>query len=161
LEAKDTSKKFIREFEDVASLTKWLAQVRLFQLRTCLTGPAKSYPFGPDVGHIFQALRFDFRMTARTARDCLQTICRDKKTLLQDHANAIEVLAQVAHGNDNHGSEETQYTRPSFTSLTTLGYNGTTWLSNSLPSKKALVLGKAYYQIEGPQGTDFAANQVD
>jgi len=40
-------------------------------------------------------------MTASAAGDRLQAIRRDKKTLLQDHANAIEALAQVAHGDDN------------------------------------------------------------
>lgn len=51
---------------------------------------------------IFQALKSHFGLTAHDARDCLRTIRRDKKkTSFQDHANAIEALAQVAHGNDN------------------------------------------------------------
>ena len=83
---------FIREFEEVATLAEWPAPVRILQLRTCLTGQAKSYALGPDVGHIFQALRSRFGLTARAARDRLRTIRRDRKTSLQDHANAIKAL---------------------------------------------------------------------
>jgi len=93
-------KLFIRAFEKVATLAEWPAQVCLLQHRTCLTSQAKSYAHGPDVGHIFQALRSRFGLTVRAARDGLRTIRRNRKTSLQDHANAIEALAQVAHDND-------------------------------------------------------------
>jgi len=74
---------FIREFEEVATLAEWAAPVRILQFRTCLTGSAKSYALGPDVGHIFQALRSRFGLTARAARDCLRTIRKTMPMLLR------------------------------------------------------------------------------
>jgi len=61
-----------------------------------LTGPAKSYAIGEDVGQIYQALRDRFGLTARDARTKLQNMRRDRRTSLQDHANAIERLALIA-----------------------------------------------------------------
>jgi len=37
---------FIREFKDVAAIAEWPAQVRMLQLRACLTGQAKSFALG-------------------------------------------------------------------------------------------------------------------
>jgi len=48
---------FIIEFSDVAAIFQWSAWVTLIQLRLCLTGPAKPYGIGQDVGNIFEALR--------------------------------------------------------------------------------------------------------
>jgi len=61
-----------------------------------LTGPAKNYAVGEDVG-IYQALRARFGLTARYARTKLQSVRRDQRTPLQDHANAIERLALIAY----------------------------------------------------------------
>jgi len=36
-------------------------------------------------------------MTTRDARDKLQSMQRDRRTSLQDHANAIKKLAQIAY----------------------------------------------------------------
>jgi len=55
--------KFITEFSDVAAICRWLARVTLIQLRLCLTGPAKPYGIGQDVGDIFEALRARFGLT--------------------------------------------------------------------------------------------------
>jgi len=38
----------------------------------CLTGPAKPYGLGQDVGDIFEALRAQFGLTAHNARVQLQ-----------------------------------------------------------------------------------------
>jgi len=81
---------FIRKFEEVATLAKWPAQVCLLQLQTCPSGQAKSYALEPGVRHIFQALKSHLGMIASAATDCLRTIRRDKKTSIQDPANAIE-----------------------------------------------------------------------
>jgi len=61
-------KQFITEFSDVAAICRWPNRVTLIQLRLCLTGPAKPYEIGQDVGDIFEALRAKFRLTARDAR---------------------------------------------------------------------------------------------
>jgi len=88
---------FIRWLEDVATIVEWPVPVRLLQLWYCLTEPAKSYPLGPDRDHIFQALWARFGTTARNSRDRLQSLRRDLRTSLQDHANAIDKLAQIAY----------------------------------------------------------------
>jgi len=85
---------FIREFEDISTIAEWPAPVSLLQLRSCLTGPAKNYAIGEDVRQIYQAR---FGMTARDARTKLQNMRRDRRTSLQDHANAIERLALIAY----------------------------------------------------------------
>jgi len=55
---------FITEFSDVAAICRWPNRVTLIQLRLCLTGPAKPYEIGQDVGDIFEALRARFGLTA-------------------------------------------------------------------------------------------------
>ena len=152
---------FIREFEEVATLAEWPVQVRLLQLRTCLTGPAKSYALGPDVGHIFQALRSRFGLTARAARDRLRTIRRDRKTSLQDHANAIEALAQVAHGNDEPEAQRSAVYEAFFHTINNPGLQRYYLAAKVTTIEEALALGKAYYQVDGPQCADFTANQVE
>jgi len=57
----------ITEFSDVAAICWWPARVTLIQLRLCLTGPAKPYGIGQDVGDIFEALRAQFGLTAQDA----------------------------------------------------------------------------------------------
>jgi len=84
---------FIREFEDVATIAEWPAQVRILQLRACLTGWAKSFALGPNEAHIMRALRTRFGLTAEEASDDLQVIRRDRRTPLKDHANEVERLA--------------------------------------------------------------------
>jgi len=61
-----------------------------------LTGSAKNYAVGEDVGQIYQALRARFGLTARDARIKLQNMRGDRRTSLQDHANAVERLALIA-----------------------------------------------------------------
>jgi len=81
-----------------AAICRWPARTTLIQLRLCLTGQAKSYGIGQDVGDIFEALRARFRLTARDARVQLQGLRRNPKTTLREHATMVEQLAQVAYG---------------------------------------------------------------
>jgi len=86
---------FIAEFSDVAAICRWPARVTLIQLRLCLTGSAKPYGIGQDVGDIFDALRAWFGLTARDAHIQPRGLRRDPKTTLQEHATVVERLAQV------------------------------------------------------------------
>jgi len=88
--------RFTRDFEDVATIAEWPAQVRILQPRACLTGRAKSFALGPDEAHILRALRTRFGLTAEEASDRLQVMRRNRRTPLADHANAVEHLAQAA-----------------------------------------------------------------
>jgi len=89
---------FIREFEGVTTIAEWPAPVRIFKLRACLTGRAKSFALGPNEAHILRALRTRFGMKSEEASDCLQVMRRDRRTSLEDHANEVERLALVAFG---------------------------------------------------------------
>jgi len=89
---------FIREFQDVATIAEWPAQVRVLQLRACLTGRAKSFALGLDETHILRALWTRFGMTLEVASDRLQVMKRDRRTSMEDNANEVERLAQVAFG---------------------------------------------------------------
>jgi len=89
---------FITEFSDVAAICRWPARVTLIQLRLCLTGPAKPYGIGQDVGDIVEALRARFGLTTQDARVQLQGLRRNPKTTLREHATVVERLAQVAYG---------------------------------------------------------------
>jgi len=152
---------FIREFEEVATLAEWPAPVRILHLRTCLTGQAKSYALGPDVGHIFQALRSRFGLTACAARDRLRTIRRDRKTSLQDHANAIATLVQVAHSNDEPEAQRGAVYEAFFHTINNPGLQRYYLAAKVTTIEEALALGRAYYQVDGPQCADFTACQVE
>jgi len=115
---------------------------------TCLTGQAKSYALGPDASHIFQALRSRFGLTARAARDHLRAIRKDKKTSLTDHANAIEALAQVAHGNDDPEAQRGAVYEAFFHTVNNPRLQWYYLAAKVTTIKKALALGKAYYQIK-------------
>jgi len=84
---------FIREFEDVATITEWPARVRILQLRACLTGRAKSFALGPDEAHIMRAFRTRFGLMEEEASDRLQLMKRDRRTPLEDNTNEVERLA--------------------------------------------------------------------
>jgi len=58
---------FITEFSDVAAICRWPAGVTLIQSWLCLTGSAKPYGIGQDVGYIFDGLRAQIGLTAGDA----------------------------------------------------------------------------------------------
>jgi len=84
---------FIIEFGDVATIAEWPEPVRIFQLRACLTGRARSFALTPDEAHIVKALRTWFGMAAQDAKVKLQGLWRDQRRALQDRANIIEISA--------------------------------------------------------------------
>jgi len=59
---------FITEFSDVAAICRWPARVTLIQLQLCLTGLAKPYGLGQDVGNFFEVLRARFICMCATPR---------------------------------------------------------------------------------------------
>jgi len=87
---------FICKFEDVATIAEWSAPVRVLQLRACLTGLAKSFALAPDEAYILRAFWTRFGLTAQEVADKLQGLRRDRRTLLEDHANTVQRLAQTA-----------------------------------------------------------------
>jgi len=86
LSGEEDVKQFITEFSDVAAICRWPNRFTLIQLRLCLTGPAKPYGIGQDVGDMFEALRARFGLTARDARVQPQGLRRNPKTNLRQLA---------------------------------------------------------------------------
>jgi len=135
---------FIREFQDVATIAEWPAQVRVLKLRACLTGRTKSFALGPDEKHILRALRTRFGMTPEEASDRLQVMRTDRRTSLEDHANEVERLAQVAFGYAT-GSERQCLVYNAF--LKTINHPDLQrhWMAAKVSSLDvALEMGKAY-----------------
>jgi len=153
---------FIREFEDVATIAEWPAQVRTLQLRACLTGRAKSFALGPDEAQIMRALRTRLGLTAEEASDQLQIMRRDRRTPLEDHANEVERLAQAAFGHATGDDRRHLVSNAFFWSVNHPDLQRY-WLAAKVSSiEEALEMGKAYFQVEGPRGgVSYTARKVD
>jgi len=151
---------FIREFQDVATIAEWPAQVRVLQLRACLTSRAKSFALGPDETHILRALQARFGMTPEVASDRLQVMRRDRRTSLEDHANEVERLAQVAFGHVT-GPERQRLVYNAFRKTINHPDLQRHWMAAKVSSLDvALEMGKAYLQVEELQEPRFATHQV-
>jgi len=151
---------FIREFRDVATIAEWPAQVRVLQLRACLTGRAKSFALGPDEAHILQALRTRFGLTSEEASDHLQVMRRDRRTSLEDQANEVERLAQAAFRHAT-GLERQRLVNNAFFRSVNNPDLQRYWMAAKVSSlDEALEMGRAYFQVEGLQGPRFTAHQV-
>jgi len=152
--------RFIREFEDVATIAEWPARVRILQLRACLTGRAKSFALGPDEAHIMRALRTRFGLTAEEASDHLKVMRRDRRTLLEDHTNEVELLAQAAFGHATANDRKRLIYNAFFRSVNHPDLQRY-WLAAKVSSiEEALGMGKAYFQVEEPRQPSYTARQV-
>jgi len=151
---------FIREFEDVSTIAQWPAPVRLLQLRSCLTGSAKSYAIGEDVGQIYQALRARFGLTARDARTKLQNMRRDRRTSLQDHANAIERLALIVFSRTALEERRELIYEAFFSTFNDSGLQKHYLAAKITTIEEALEMGRSYYQVDNHHRADFTASQV-
>jgi len=152
---------FLQEFREVAVASQWPAQVELLQLRSCLTGRAKPYAVGPNRDHIIEALRGRFGLTVRDARARLQGLRRDPKVSLQDHANKVEQLVQVAYGNVDLESRQAITFDIFLQSLNNLSLQRYLLAAGVDTIEAALARGKAYYQIGGSQDCDSSARRVE
>jgi len=144
----------------VAAIAKWLVPVRILQLWACLTGQAKSFALGLDEAHILRAFRTRSGLTAEEASYQLQTMRRDRRTPLEDHANLVECLAQTAFSHAT-GTERKRLVYNAFFRSMNHPDLQHYWLSAKVSNLgEALEMGKAYFQVEGLQGASFTAGQV-
>jgi len=151
---------FIQEFQDVATIAEWPAPVGVLQLRACLTGWAKSFALGPDEAHILRDLRTRFGTSSEEASDRLQVMRRDRRTVLEDHANEVERLAQVAFGHAT-GPERQRLVYNAFFKTINHPDLQCHWMAAKVSSLDvAPEMGKAYFQVEELQGPRFTARQV-
>ena len=139
---------FITEFSDVAAICRWPARVTLIQLRLCLTGPAKPYGIGQTVDDICEALRARFGLTARDARVQLQSLRRNPKTNLREHATVVERLAQVAYGDLPADSRQSLALDAFLQSINNLGLKQHLLVAEVETMERALRLGNAYFQAD-------------
>jgi len=84
---------FITTFSDVAAICRWPVKVSLIQLWLCLTGAAKPYGIGQDVGDIFVVLGSPLEMCVSNSKGSEEIL----RLSLQEHATMVERLAQVAY----------------------------------------------------------------
>lgn len=69
--------------------------------------------------------------------------------LLQDHAKALEALAQVAHGSDDPQTRKGHIYETFFHTVNNHGSQQYYLAAKVTTIEKAPTLGKAYYQAEG------------
>jgi len=136
----------------VAAIAEWLAPVCIFKLRACLTGQAISFALGLNEAHILRALRTRSGLTAEEASYQLQTMRRERRTPLEDHANLVECLAQTAFSHAAGTERKRLVYNAFFRSINNPDLQHY-WLSAKASSLgEALEMGKAYFQVEGLQG---------
>jgi len=151
---------FITEFSDVAAICRWPPRVTLIQLRLCLTGPAKPYEIGQDVDDILEALRARFGLTARDARVQLQSLRRNPKTNLREHATVVERLAQVAFGDLPADSRQSLALDAFFQLINNLGLKQHLLVAEVETMERSLRLGSAYFQAGSTCRPGTTAQQV-
>jgi len=122
-----------------------------------MTGPAKKYAFGEDVGQIYQTLWARFGLTTRDAWTKLQNMRRDKRTLLQDHANAIEILALIAY---SRIALELVY-EAFFSTVNDSGLQKYYLAAKISTIEEALEMGRSYHQVDNLYRADFTASRVE
>ena len=88
---------FIRQFEDVTTANEWEEGAARIHLRAALTDTATACGQAETLEGIFNALRARFGMTSREAKASLITLRRDSKTSLQEHAEQVEKLVNIAY----------------------------------------------------------------
>jgi len=101
------------------------------------------------LAHILQALRAPFGLIAEEASDCLQAMKRDRRTPLEDHANAVERLAQAAFSHATGADRKRLVYNAFFRSVNDPDLQRY-WLAAKVSSlEEALEIGKAYFQVKG------------
>jgi len=148
---------FITEFSDVAAICRWPARVTLIQLRLCLTGPAKPYGIGQDVGDIFEV----FRLTARDVSVQLQGLRRNPKTTLREHATVVEWLAQVAYGDLPMNGQQSLALDAFLQSINNLSLKLHLLVAEVETMERALRLGNAYFQADNTCRPGATVQQVE
>jgi len=150
---------FIKEFEDVTTIAEWPARVRIFQLRACLTGRAKSFAFGPDEAYIKRAFRARFGLTTDEAADSLQVMRRDRRTPLEDHANEVKRLAQAAFSHATGNDRKPLVYNAFFQSVNHPDVQRY-WLVAQVSSiEEVLEMGKTYFQVEESRRLSYTARK--
>jgi len=139
---------FITEFSGVAAICRWPNRVTLISLRLCLTGPAKPYRIGQDVGDLFEALRARFGLTTQDARVQLQGLRRNPKTNLREHTTVVERLAQVVYGDLPANSRQSLALDAFLQSINNHKLKQHLLVAEVKTMERALRLGNAYFQAD-------------
>jgi len=102
-----------------------------------------------------------FGLTARDARTKLQSMRRDQRTPLQDHAIAIEGLALIAYSR-TAPEERRELVYEAFFSTVNDNALQKHYLAAKITTiEEALEMGRSYYQVDNPHRADLTARQVE
>jgi len=97
-------------------------------------------------------------MTARDARTKLQNMRRDRKTSLQDHANAIERLALIAYNQTAPEERRELVYEAFFSTINNSGLQKHYLAAKISRIEGAPEMGRSYYQVDNPHRADFTAS---
>ena len=97
-EGKGDVEYFIRRFNEVSEANKWDERTATIHLREALKGSATDCGKAHHLDGILTALRARYGLTARKARLKLNSLKKDPKMSLQEHANEVQKLADLAYG---------------------------------------------------------------
>ncbi len=152
---------FIRQFGDVAEANGWEPAAALIHLRAALTESATTSGQAETVEEIFNSLRARYGMTAREAKAKLATLRRDNRTSLQEHADEIKRLMNVAYADFPHPHKEDMSVDLFHTTL------GNAYLQRHLLAVQATSLeaavraGNEYFQIQPSATVGSVVRQVE
>lgn len=89
---------FINQFHSVAEANEWEQAAIFLHLREALKEGATNCGRAGDADGIFTALRARYGLSPKEARLRLNSLKKDYKTSLQEHATEVQRLTEVAHG---------------------------------------------------------------
>ena len=98
---------FITQFYDVGRVCQWTPEVQLLHLREALKGTARDCGRGENVAAVVNCVGQRFGLTVREARTKLNSLKRDYKTTLKEHAIIVERLVGIAYGNLPYHARQT------------------------------------------------------
>ena len=151
---------FIQQFEAVADISYWQADVALLKLRESLVEQAKECSRGETVAEVYNTLRLRYGITPREARAKLRDLCRNVKTSLQEHAAEVERLVNIAHQNVPGDNRQEMMLESFLSSLGHLALHRHLLAVNPQTLEAAIRSGNEFLR-SGVQGRSDAVRVVD
>ena len=151
---------FIQQFEAVADISCWQADVALLKLRESLVEQAKECSRGETVAEVYNTLRLRYGITPREARAKLRDLCRNVKTSLQEHAAEVERLVNIAHQNVPGDNRQEMMLESFLSSLGHLALHRHLLAVNPQTLEAAIRSGNEFLR-SGVQGRSDAVRVVD
>ena len=90
---------FLQQFQEVAVANEWSEMAILLHTRTHLKNNASKCWSHATLKEVFEAFRSKYELTVRKARTLLNSLKRDTKLFLTDHATEVKRLVEAAFTN--------------------------------------------------------------